>query len=150
MATPSAMPKSQSGVVLLEALIALLVFAIGILGMVGMQASATRATADGKVRAEAVMYADELLSSMWAGDRSNGNLVAQYASPNGTRFQAWRNELTGGTGQPGLPGVTVGQNAPTVEIAVNPDGGSDVTISIFWQGPSDQAAHKYVTVTQII
>ena len=34
----------QSGVMLLEALIAILIFSLGILGLVGMQASAVRAS----------------------------------------------------------------------------------------------------------
>ena len=39
------MRKPQSGVMLLEALIAILIFSLGVLGIVGMQASAIKAHA---------------------------------------------------------------------------------------------------------
>ena len=40
--------NNQSGVMLLEVLVALLIFAIGILGLLGMQAVSIKPTADSK------------------------------------------------------------------------------------------------------
>ena len=49
---PSALARQQ-GVVLLEALIAILIFSLGILGLVGLQASMVKGTSEAKNRAEA-------------------------------------------------------------------------------------------------
>ncbi|MBL0167679.1 MAG: hypothetical protein IPP85_11320 [Propionivibrio sp.] len=43
------MRKQQSGVMLLEALIAILIFSLGVLGIGGLQASAVAATRDAKI-----------------------------------------------------------------------------------------------------
>jgi type IV pilus assembly protein PilV len=57
--------KLQKGIVLLEALIAILIFSIGILGAVGLQASMIKANSDAKYRAEAGFLAEQRISQMW-------------------------------------------------------------------------------------
>ena len=44
----------------------MLLFAIGILGMVGLQASMMQAQTDSKVRADAANLVDELATLMWS------------------------------------------------------------------------------------
>ena len=53
--------KHQSGVMLLEALIAILIFSLGVLGVVGMQASAIAASRDAKYRTDAALLANEII-----------------------------------------------------------------------------------------
>lgn len=62
--------KAVKGVALLEVLVALLVCAFGILGIVGLQASMTRAQTAASMRAEASFLAQRLLGDMWA-DRAH-------------------------------------------------------------------------------
>src|SRR5215207_5904360 len=62
--------KSQAGVFLLEALIAILVFSFGILGIVGLQARAIQTTNDAQYRAEATYLANSVISKMWTDSRS--------------------------------------------------------------------------------
>ena len=134
--------KHQSGVMLLEVLIALLIFAVGVLGLVGMQAVAIKLTAESKYRAEAASYAEQLLSQMWADDIAN--LRTYYDSEEGgEKYTAWKTDIQAAGG---LPGTSLSGNAPSVVIdpATN-----QVTITIRWQAPDAQAAHRYVTVARL-
>jgi type IV pilus assembly protein PilV len=133
---------AQSGIMLLEALIGLLIFAIGILGLIGMQATAMKVTADSKYRAEATMYADQLINQMWADDRSNANLTANYAT-GGAKYADWYAAITAPS--TGLPGAELAANAPTVTV----DATNTVTVTIKWQAPGESAAHSYVTVASV-
>jgi type IV pilus assembly protein PilV len=71
-------PNSQKGIVLLEALIALLIFSMGILALVGLQAAMIKNTSDNKYRADASFIAQERMGRMWA-DPAN---LATYACSN--------------------------------------------------------------------
>lgn len=136
----------QQGVMLLETLIALLIFALGVLGLVGMQATAMKVTSDSKYRAEAMMHADRLVNQMWADDRSNANLTASYAGSSGAGGQKYMNWLAeiAATGT-GLPGADTDGNQPSVAI----DASNTVTVTIRWQAPGEPAAHKYVTIATV-
>lgn len=81
---------AQSGYVLLEALVALLIFSLGLLGMVGFQAASTKIATDSRFRTEAAMLADELLAKMTASDVST--VETEFAYPNGPKFKAWLND----------------------------------------------------------
>src|SRR5665811_2244945 len=77
--------RTQEGAFLLEALIGILIFSLGILGIVGLQAQAIRSTNDAEYRAEAVYLANSLVSQMWADDRNT--LKAKYDSVvNGPKY----------------------------------------------------------------
>lgn len=136
----------QNGAMLLEALIGLLIFAIGVLGLIGMQAVAMKVTADAKYRAEATMYADQLISEMWADDRTNPVLSANYAGSGGAggpKYNQWYAVLSAsGTG---LPGASNEGNEPSVVIAAD----NTVTVTIRWQAPGEEASHRLVTVATI-
>ena len=58
--------QGQRGVMLIEALIGILIFSIGILALLGMQAVAMSATIDAKYRSEASFLANEVIGVMWA------------------------------------------------------------------------------------
>src|SRR2546422_10742639 len=68
---------SERGVMLIEALVAILIFSIGILAVVGIQAVAIKDMTSAKYRSEAAFLAQELLAQMWT---DNGNIGA-YAFP---------------------------------------------------------------------
>jgi type IV pilus assembly protein PilV len=74
--------QTQSGGFLLEALIGVLIFSFGILGIVGLQAQSLRHTGDAEYRAEATYLANSLISKMWTDDP--GVLKAKYDSTVGT------------------------------------------------------------------
>lgn len=65
----------HTGFAMLEALVALLICAMGVLGVVGLQGAMTRAQTSATFRAEAAFLAQQLLGAMWT-DRANLNAYA--------------------------------------------------------------------------
>lgn len=55
----------QRGLVLLEGLIAILIFSMAILAVVGLQGTAINKSADAQYRADAAFLANQLLAQMW-------------------------------------------------------------------------------------
>lgn len=142
---------SQAGIVLLEALCALLIFAVGVLGLVGLQATSVKQAAAAEYRSTAVLQANDLISRMWTTDRSAANWNAQFSdSPAGAGYTAWKNAWVSA-----LPGAEIAGNAPTVAFTAVPGGiagtpgTSLATIVITWRAPGDDKAHQYTVVAQL-
>lgn len=137
---------------LIEAMVAMLIFSLGILGIVGMQAGMISNAAEAKYRSEAGLYANRLLGEMAAANRATASDLNTFSS--GASYTAWFNAIKNGnasTGLLGLPGAA--SNPPTVAIAsVNNVTGQptrhDVTINVFWQAPG-QPLHKHVVTASI-
>jgi type IV pilus assembly protein PilV len=111
----------QAGFTLLESLIAIVVFAIAVLGMIGAQASGAQVTSDARYRTEAAAAADELLARMQIAPPAT--VVADF-STGGPRFQEWLEERVQAEGV-GLPAgdatvefASVGGDPLTVRIVV--------------------------------
>ncbi|MDO8934181.1 MAG: hypothetical protein Q7U97_17445 [Rhodocyclaceae bacterium] len=136
----------QSGVVLLEALLGILIFTIGVVGLVGMQASAMKMTADSKYRSEAAMFADRLVNQMQSDNTANLSMdYAGSGGSGGTKYVAWVNEVTAsGTG---LPGAAITANLPVVAVTAAT---GTVTITIRWQSPGETAAHQLVALAVVL
>jgi type IV pilus assembly protein PilV len=134
---------------LLEAMIAMLIFALGVLGVVSLQAVSVKQAADAQYRSTAAVLANNLIGTMWATATSVADLQTRFASCSTgtcTGFTAWRD----GDVIPSLPGVVVG--TPTEpQVAVGADG--TVTITVRWSQPADDSAtipfHQYVAIAQI-
>mgnify|MGYP000471049646 CR=1 FL=1 len=58
--------RTNKGIALIEALVGILIFTTGILGVVGLQAAMTRAQGSAKARADAAILSSELIGLMWA------------------------------------------------------------------------------------
>lgn len=130
----------QSGVMLIEVMIAIVIFAFGILGIVSLQGVAVSQVSDAKYRSDASFLANDLIGTMWLGDRTTAVLQAQYNTGN-PGYTTWKNKVVGT-----LPGATF--NAPTVVV----DNAGIVTVTIFWlppNAPAGTAYHQYVAVAQI-
>lgn len=129
---------SQQGVMLLEALIGILIFSIGILSMVAMHALAIGYASDAKYRSDASFLANELIGQIWI-DRSNLN---NYAYPGGTAaaLDPWVAKVNNY-----LPG-SVGGNAPSVAVDL---ASGQVDITIRWQPPNADMAHSYRSMTRV-
>lgn len=135
------MRNNQQGVMLIEALVGILIFSIGILAMIGMQATAMRATIDAKYRSEASFLANEIIGRMWV-DRANLNAYATSPSTPASCGTApsctWITRVTNL-----LPQAT-GTNAPTIEVS-----SQQVTIIVRWQRPGDSTVSNHTVVAQI-
>ncbi len=131
----------QSGVILLEALLAILIFSLGILALVGLQAAAVKQSTDARYRTEAALLTNEIIGQMWVSDRTTATLQGNFNSPGGGDYQNWRARV-GGI----LPGVAA--NPPT--ITIDPQGIATVTVN--WIAPNEPAGtapHQYVAIAQI-
>jgi len=135
------MHSKQQGSVVLEALISVLLFAIGILAIVGLQAASIKNTAAAKYRTDASLLANQVIGQMWVSDKTNAMLVANFSSPAGASYAAWASSVA-----QALPGVSgVAANAPTIAI----DASNSATITIFWQAPDEAAAHNYTAIAVV-
>jgi type IV pilus assembly protein PilV len=117
-------PKQQSGMALLEALVGMLIFSIGILALMGLQAQAIRNTIEAKYRNEASYLANQIVGYMWV-DRA---VLTDYDTGTGSNdnMENWRDQVAAL-----LPGVTAGgTNSPMIDVA-----GGSVTVTIFWKLP---------------
>ncbi len=149
MKTPIGSDNRQNGVALLEALISILIFAIGILAIVGLQASSIKLASDSKYRADANLLANQLIGEMWLAN-SSPSFVTDF-STGGSQYLAWYNSSVAST----LP--VTGISAPQVAISQSSVSAasttsSAVTIDIYWSVPGETNAatvHHYSTKTQI-
>lgn len=129
-------PAAARGIALIEALIAILIFSVGVLGIVGLQASMKRAQGSAKYRIDASYLATELMGTMW----SDIPHLVQYDTASArcdayARCLAWKIKVEGG-----LPG---GQ--PVIAAA----GDGSVTITINWSVPGE-GDHQYQTRTSVL
>jgi type IV pilus assembly protein PilV len=150
--------RVQGGIALLEALIAILVFSIGVLGVVGLQARSVQGLSEAGLRSQAVQHANELIAEMWLTDPGlRANLYNSAGA--GSRYTYWLSRVTSGSRL--LPGADA--NPPIVVVntvqqplVVSPGESfsySDVTITIRWLPPGAVAgtpASQYVTTTRIL
>jgi len=60
------LPGKQTGSILLEAMIAILIFSMGVLAIVGLQAAMVKNTADSKYRVDASYIAQQRIGRMWS------------------------------------------------------------------------------------
>ena len=135
-------PRAQRGSFLLEALISVLIVALGLLGLIALQARAIQNVDDAQYRAEASYLANALLGQMWVHDPTK--LVADFdsgsAGPNYSEFKTWAAQR--------LPGANLPGNAPVVTViqpGLTPQA-TDVRIQVFWLAPNEPTgspAHKY-------
>jgi type IV pilus assembly protein PilV len=120
---PTSLPSKQKGAVLLESLIAILVFSFGVLALAGLQASMIKNTDEAKYRAEAAFLAQEKISQIWlSGDTNN---LARFAETD--------------TAVPQLPGGLM-------SVAIS--AGFDVNVKVNWTVPGGKQ-HTYLTNARV-
>jgi type IV pilus assembly protein PilV len=118
---------SQQGVVLLEALIAILIFSMGILAVVGLQAAMIKNSSDSKYRADASYIAQQRVGEIWVNQT-----VAALA-------------LFGET-DTDISALLPDGKRTTIRDGTNPD---QFTVIVTWQQPGDPATHNFTTVARI-
>lgn len=136
--------RFAAGVMLLEALIGILIFSIGILALVGMQATSVRQVSSAKYRTDASLLANDLMGQMWLGDRTPVNLTANFSSPSGADYLLWVERI-----KPVLPGSA--DHLPSVSVRSVPGTfapHAEVRITLYWQPPSEPL-HQFLLVAEI-
>lgn len=117
--------SQQSGSVMLEAMIAILLFSLGVLALVGLQATMSKNATHSKIRSEASFLANQLIGTMW-NDLPN---LASYevtgagcTTTSNTKCTRWNS--------------VVAQTLPSgsATVAINTQ---NVTITLNWQLPGE-------------
>lgn len=167
------LPARQRGVLLIEVLIAIAIFAVGVLSMISVQAVSIAAQADSQYRAEAERLIDRLATDIRmevAHDATTGNIdplvFAGYnhlttgtpadCSFSGTAGNAtvtdWVRDVRGldASNDPipgrGLPGTA----ADRVQVVASSAGGlNQLRVTVCWQAPADRAPRRHSTVAYI-
>jgi type IV pilus assembly protein PilV len=113
--------RTQGGSILLEVLIAILVFSFGILGIVGLQAVSIKMTNDAKDRVDASLVANQIAATLWVVDPAD--------------LPSWNGKTDA------VPGLPEGVYAVSVD-------GSQVAITVNWKQPGGDL-HEYQMLTQV-
>lgn len=136
------MRRTQAGVMLIEALIGILIFSIGILALIGMQGVAIKNTTDARYRSEAAFLATQLIGQMWVDIDNLGSYDSDVTSytPRDTWLQ---------TVEQTLPGVDIGNATLVPAIEVNAVNGA-VTVTIWWKVPGEQDTRRFQMVNRVV
>jgi type IV pilus assembly protein PilV len=126
--------RDATGFALIEALIAILIFSLATLGLLGLEVSMTRAQSSAKYRADAAYLASDLIGTIWSDARNRG-FYDDASCPGYARCKAWQDRL-----KATLPGGAA-------SAAVNTTTGA-FTLTIRWQVPNE-APHSYSTATSV-
>ncbi|MFM7524825.1 MAG: hypothetical protein ACKO4M_11795 [Betaproteobacteria bacterium] len=135
----SGLSSRNIGSALIESLLALLVFVVGLLSLLVLLTSTLKQTDNARYRTEASLLASDLVSRMWSGDRSLDALRARF-DPVAEEYQQWLTQV-----QASLPGVTQDKNQPNLVI----DDTRTVSLTLRWQAASDTVQHHLAVVTRL-
>jgi type IV pilus assembly protein PilV len=144
--TPPSSLKS-AGYFLLELLISLTLFAIGILGIIALQAISIRDNTQAEYRLNASFLGDALIAQMWADDRTPTSLVNNYQT-GGAKYAVWLAKVSAQ-----LPGAVA--NPPTVTVTVVNGPAPPATaktlidVALKWKMPGESDVHQHVATTVI-
>ncbi len=113
---------------MLEALVSILLFSMGVLALVGLQSTMIKNTSDSQYRSQASFIAQQWLGIMWSNPAA-ANLPLNAINSSDSRYNI-SNLLPNGT--------------RTVTVS-----GVQVTVTINWQQPGKDA-HQLTTVANIV
>lgn len=109
--------KTERGSVLIESMVALVIFSMGVLSLVGLQAAMLKNSNDSRYRAEAQLIAQTHLANMMA---YGGDASSYVSKVDGEKIKTQ------------LPNGTIGFSSLT---------NSMVTVTVGWQVPGGNAHH---------
>lgn len=113
---------AQQGIALVEAMIAIVIFSIGVLGIVGMQANMIKNTSESKNRADAGYIAQQQIGMLWT---NSDNL-------------------------PGAPSVTdISAQLPGGTVTITPQTDREFQITVSWTQPGEPP-HTFTTYANIV
>jgi type IV pilus assembly protein PilV len=133
--------RRQDGSYLLEALIAILIFSFGILGLIGLLGSSIRITNDARYRTEAANIASAMIADMWT--MTSAQMDTQFG-PSGAKLADWKTKAA-----ELLPSSAA--NPPTVDLTqpgLSPQSRTAV-VTVFWKLPGEAELHRHLMTAQI-
>lgn len=147
--------RRQRGSALLEALVAILLFSVGVLALVALQAVSIKNSADAKYRSDASYLANQIVAQIWV-DRSNIDRYAHYPSGPQCAFTGsasadvspWVTPVTAWATQAMdlLPGTASNKT----QIVVNTVGSTkQVKVTVCWKSPQETTTHNFTLTAQV-
>ena len=130
----------QRGNSLLEGLLAILMFSVGMLSLLMLLSSSLVETGNARYRSEASLLASDLVAQMWTGDRSLAPLRKRFTDTTSDDYQHWLKTV-----HDRLPGTDATNNLPEITI----DDQRRVKIILYWQAPGDGKKHQLLTMATI-
>ena len=143
--------RAESGFSLIEGLIAISVFSIGMLGLLSLQANAIRLSSEAKYRADAAFLADALIGQLSVSDPAD---LASFAHQGGgAKCGAWSGAASSNSAVTDwlaqvnavLPAAASDKHQIKVDAA-----DQRVEITLCWQSPQGEPrTHRVATVLQL-
>jgi type IV pilus assembly protein PilV len=129
--------RSQRGATLIEGLVAITIFSLGILAVIGMMTTHMATAGDARYRMEATQFAESIMADMRGADA--GTRSASFSGPSGAKYLEWVDRIKAAQ----LPLAGVDEDTPQLDIAM---AGTNVTITVLWRAPADRSEdpHKYI------
>lgn len=137
---PNKRYDSQHGSVLLEGLIGILIFSMGILAIIGLQAASIKTVSDSQYRLQASFLANRIVSEMWTNTANINSF--QYPGGGATALGTWVAEVN--SALPGAAGLP-----PTITITGDVTNGYQATVRLNWKAAGESSAHNFVSIAYI-
>ena len=147
--------RHARGVSLVEAMIAILILSVGLLGLVRMQSYSVTTSRDAMYRSEASVLAHEIIGIAWT---DAANLAAYQhraggaiCSPSGSAATSnnvsnWLAGFTTAGNVRYLPGATADKQQIIVDTSVTPP---IVRVHLCWRSPQDSSDRSFVAVSRV-
>lgn len=141
--------RNQSGMLLIEALVAIVIFSVGILALIGLQAKAISLNTDAQYRADAAILANQLIGRLAVAAPASAASFAHRASgstlcaPSGSdstepTVTDWLREVNAT-----LPGADTSKQQITIDTTNNV-----VVVTLCWKA-NGGTTHNNVVTTQM-
>lgn len=127
---------SQGGMTLIESLISILIFSIGILGLAGLQANAINMSTDAKYRADAAFLANNLIGQMSVADPTTSSFTHPTSTP--AILTNWLTQVNATLPNAGSANQQVTFNSANKVLS----------ITIRWRAPNG-TQHSHAVTTQL-
>ncbi len=140
-------PRSgQGGVMLLEAMIGILIFSLGVLALVAMQAVSTSNVSNARYRTEAAFLANEIISQAWVDRGTNLSNVNSYVYSGGGGGGAvadWVAKV-----KALMPASDTYE--PRITVSVVPGvAAREIAVTIFWRAPDAVTTSNFMAIGYI-
>ena len=143
--------SGQRGIIIVEVLLAIVIFSFGILGVIHLQATAIKLNADSKLRSDASYLAGQIISQMWI-DRSNLADYVHYAGGSNCTFTGSAGtsaHVTNWVGTTSKIGSVL-HSLPNATSQIKVETGTNmVTVTVCWRAPQETETHNFTSTALI-
>ena len=131
----------QRGSYLLESLIAILIFAFGVLRLIGLLGSSVRVTNDARYRSEAASLASGMIGEMWTMTAPQMDVAF---GAGGAKLATWQSKADALLPASAANPITVNLAQP----GLSPESRT-VVVTVYWQMPGETELHRHLMTAQI-